>query len=1245
MAQLPIVFLAFANEKIEDARYLRGLAVEQRKLKAALEPAVDAGLCELLVETNATLQTILNTFQKSTYRDRIALFHYGGHADGYQLLLETADNSNEVAHGEGLVSFLSGQKGLRLIFLNGCSTQQQAQELVRKGVPAVIGTSQSIVDDIATQLAERFYRSLGQGNALDRAWKEAQDYIHIRKGSTNTRSLYFFDEDEDEDSIYQPDRMPWDIYLREGSEIVKDWNLPAAGDNPLFGLPDIPDRYQLPEKPFRYLRRYTREDARVFFGRSHFIHALYKHITDPNGSPLLLFHGQSGAGKSSLLDSGLFPRIEDSHEVIYVRRDHELGLLGTLQSALGVASRDLNLQQLQVIAEEFDEHTQERFRQFIAQLSEQEQAKEAPVAFSAKELAHFRQAGSLLPVWKQIEARTGKPLILILDQVEEMYTRPMPRPTPDSPFDSDEERSRIGQRAELAQFISALQKLRGDQDDLPQGKLVLAYRKEYHPEIEESLRHAELPRVSLFLEHLDYQNVLEIITAFVQRPYLRKQYHLQIEEGLPEAIARDLTTDTESSVAPVLQIIMSRLWDLAVQKDSESPAFTFALYQRILDDGIDLRDFFMQQMQVLQTMRNELAPMVESGLALDLLKFHVTELGTAGSRQMELIRDRYHEHQAEIQLLVENCTDLSLLASLQQAEQTMLAHDTLAPIVEMEFNESDKPAQRAARVLAAKMIEVKALQKQSAEAGEAPTQAADVYLDEADLALVEQGRQHMPSLLPEEEALIARSQARRAERQRERRRNRQIQIAALVALILGVVAFALYQRQARQKIYAATAKRVQFNLAEAEYAMQRLHYPDAFRLLAESAEMGINGQAVLAHLNELAYIYIQVDHVDSNARVIDYLQASLPLLSESAQAAVAGALPLLSHDATDAREARRQFVRSEEAAIAAEEAFFALDDALVRLDQLIAEGAAPDLVAAAETQAASAEATLQAAQQLADSLLPPPSAQAAILRFLADLDSTRRLLSDSAQDARLQATYYPQFARVPEGTFAMGSPDPVPGEEDAVPVHPVSLSDYAIGKYEVTTAQYHLYAMSIGYMPDPPSADWVADLPMVAITYAEASAYCQWLSFMTGDSVHLPTEAQWEYAARGGPQSQGFPYAGSDSLPLVAHYKDNSNFARPVGQKAPNELGLYDMSGNVKEWCYDYYDPHQYANSRALGTVQDPLGPPEGEFFVVRGGGWSQEGDAQRVSFRLAYGQIDAERYYSDVVLGFRVARYEGDQR
>ena len=119
MQQKPVIFLAFANEMESASRYLRGLAKEKALIREKLERATEAGLCEVVVESNATVGSILNTFQKPRYRDRIAIFHYGGHADGYQLLLESLEGSNVVAHGEGLVSFFARQKGLKLIFLNG----------------------------------------------------------------------------------------------------------------------------------------------------------------------------------------------------------------------------------------------------------------------------------------------------------------------------------------------------------------------------------------------------------------------------------------------------------------------------------------------------------------------------------------------------------------------------------------------------------------------------------------------------------------------------------------------------------------------------------------------------------------------------------------------------------------------------------------------------------------------------------------------------------------------------------------------------------------------------------------------------------------------------------------------------------------------------------------------------------------------------------------------------------------------
>ncbi len=171
----PIIFLAFANDKTDHARYLRNLPQESAGIKDALLKAKRTGLCEVVELANATVKQLLDTFQE--YGNRIAIFHYGGHADGYQLLLETlstlpvvaphngiavSGGGNSVAHGEGLVSFLAKQKGLQLIFFNGCSTEQQAQELVGAGIPAVIGTNNAIDDEVATDLAIRFYNGIAE---------------------------------------------------------------------------------------------------------------------------------------------------------------------------------------------------------------------------------------------------------------------------------------------------------------------------------------------------------------------------------------------------------------------------------------------------------------------------------------------------------------------------------------------------------------------------------------------------------------------------------------------------------------------------------------------------------------------------------------------------------------------------------------------------------------------------------------------------------------------------------------------------------------------------------------------------------------------------------------------------------------------------------------------------------------------------------------------------------------------------
>jgi formylglycine-generating enzyme required for sulfatase activity len=181
------------------------------------------------------------------------------------------------------------------------------------------------------------------------------------------------------------------------------------------------------------------------------------------------------------------------------------------------------------------------------------------------------------------------------------------------------------------------------------------------------------------------------------------------------------------------------------------------------------------------------------------------------------------------------------------------------------------------------------------------------------------------------------------------------------------------------------------------------------------------------------------------------------------------------------------------------------------------------------------------------------------------------------------------------GTFMMGSDT---GQADEKPVHEVTLSDYYIGQTEVT--QY-LWKKVMGDENNP-SATKGNNLPVTNITWNEAQTFVERLSELTGLRFRLPTEAEWEYAARGGQKSQGYTYAGSNNADGVAWHIWNTNKVQAVGKKKPNELGIFDMTGNVWEYCSDYYAPYE---ASAQLNPQGPASSPDGT-HVTRGGGWRQ---------------------------------------
>jgi sulfatase modifying factor 1 len=195
-----------------------------------------------------------------------------------------------------------------------------------------------------------------------------------------------------------------------------------------------------------------------------------------------------------------------------------------------------------------------------------------------------------------------------------------------------------------------------------------------------------------------------------------------------------------------------------------------------------------------------------------------------------------------------------------------------------------------------------------------------------------------------------------------------------------------------------------------------------------------------------------------------------------------------------------------------------------------------------------------------------------------------------------------EMIEVQGGVFTMGS------EEDGETAHKVKLSSFFIGKYPVTQG---LWKAVMGEGNDP--SYWKGEKrPVETVSWEDAQAFCEKLRKLSGKNYRLPTEAEWEYAARGGQLTKNYTYAGSNKLKEVGWYRENSyGETHQVGEKYPNELGIYDMSGNVWEWCQDWYGDYDKQAGNIIQrtffkqpVITDPKGPKTGKYRVVRGGSW-----------------------------------------
>ncbi|MEI7982170.1 MAG: SUMF1/EgtB/PvdO family nonheme iron enzyme [Bacteroidota bacterium] len=214
----------------------------------------------------------------------------------------------------------------------------------------------------------------------------------------------------------------------------------------------------------------------------------------------------------------------------------------------------------------------------------------------------------------------------------------------------------------------------------------------------------------------------------------------------------------------------------------------------------------------------------------------------------------------------------------------------------------------------------------------------------------------------------------------------------------------------------------------------------------------------------------------------------------------------------------------------------------------------------------------------------------------------------------------------PKGPPRPGLPRMGPGSTSAG--HPVTLKNFYIAKFEITQKQWKEITGN-----NPSSFTGCDDCPVEQVSWNDIQTFLGTLNQKTGKNYRLPTEAEWEYAALGGNKSKDYPFAGGKDIKNLGWYKVNcGKVTHPVGQKLPNELGIYDMSGNVLEWCNDWLDQHYYK----VSPVASPQGPPTGDLRVIRGGSWKADPADLKVTVRRG---IKPGAIYSDV--GFRIIREE----
>jgi formylglycine-generating enzyme len=238
-------------------------------------------------------------------------------------------------------------------------------------------------------------------------------------------------------------------------------------------------------------------------------------------------------------------------------------------------------------------------------------------------------------------------------------------------------------------------------------------------------------------------------------------------------------------------------------------------------------------------------------------------------------------------------------------------------------------------------------------------------------------------------------------------------------------------------------------------------------------------------------------------------------------------------------------------------------------------------------------------------------------------------MSASRSQSAVSISLEPALVPIPEGWFLMGSDA---GQDCERPVHGVWVDAFLLAATPITNAEYELFLRATSTLPPPfwndPNFNH-PDQPVTGVSWFRAAQYCEWLRTQTGRAYRLPTEAEWERAARGNEEQKQFPWGDGPPQSRPDYATRWQNGPEPVAGYSPNFFGLYDICDNVHEWCSDWYDPNYYS----MSPQRNPRGLELGQRKASRGGSWRHQIKVARCSARSS---IPPEFQYADY--GFRIA-------